>query len=84
VRIIAHANRHRADNADIIQAIVVNARDTIILLHAGRLLGVSCKHVNGNFEHFFMPLLDPHVLHRPMVNFVDSLVFDPLKHMSYL
>jgi len=41
VPIIAHAKRHKPDSADIMQAIVVNARDTIILLHAGRASGVS-------------------------------------------
>jgi len=81
VRVIIQAKRHRADNADRMQAIVTNARATIILLHTGRFSNVSCEHVSGKFSHNITPLTKSQLPHRPTVNFPHSAVTDPLKHI---
>jgi hypothetical protein len=46
VRFTRYTKRNAADNGDIIQAMVTNARETSILLHAVRNSGVSLEHVN--------------------------------------
>ncbi len=80
VRITANAKRHRADNADIILAIIINARDTIILLHKVKKKGISWKHVDGKFTHNVMPLFESHLCHRPTIDVPKTIVLVPLKH----
>ncbi len=84
LRITPHTKRHRADNADIIQAIVTNARETIILLHEGRIAGVASEHVDTKLSQKVIPPIGAHPYHKPMVDFLSPISLDPLKHIQNL
>jgi len=62
----------------------MNAREAIILLHAGRVSGISSEHVNRKFPHIVTLPLDRHLRHKPMVDFTPPTSLDPLKHVQNL
>ncbi len=83
VRFTPHTKRDRADNADIIQAMVTNDREIRILLHAN--VRISTEHPNGRSVHSVPSdkLLSSHVItcHKPTNHFLLPNSLDPLKHI---